>query len=185
MPELPDITVYLEALERRVVGQVLQKIRVLDVFVLRTAVPPVTSLEGVRINSLRRLGKRIVFGFEGDRWLVLHLMVAGRLQWQDVVAGVADPGDCEGGAKRTSLRRAYGRPAGVGDPRLLPGSIAEEDPERARPVHLPDRHVDPHGGGDQASGFATRRSRHGRAGGGMIAAGSIFSLPPPRSLPAL
>src|ERR1700709_733159 len=92
MPELPDITVYLEALERRVVGQVLEKIRVLDGFVLRTAVPPVTSLEGMRINSLRRLGKRIVFGFEGDRWLVLHLMVAGRLGGQDGVAGVAAPG---------------------------------------------------------------------------------------------
>src|ERR1700709_810152 len=92
MPELPDITVYLEALERRVVGQVLEKIRVLDVFVLRTAVPPITSLEGARVNSLRRLGKRIVFGFEGDRWLVLHLMIAGRLQWQDVVVGVGDPG---------------------------------------------------------------------------------------------
>jgi formamidopyrimidine-DNA glycosylase len=81
MPELPDITVYLEALERHVVGHVLEKIRVLDVFVLRTAVPPIQSLEGQRVERLRRLGKRIAFGFPGDRWLVLHLMVAGRLQW--------------------------------------------------------------------------------------------------------
>jgi len=81
VPELPDITVYLEALERRVVGQILEKIRVLDIFVLRTAVPPIQTLEGARVEKLRRLGKRIVFGFAGDRWLVLHLMVAGRLQW--------------------------------------------------------------------------------------------------------
>jgi len=92
MPELPDITVYLEALERRVVGQVLEKLRIVDVFVLRTALPPIDSLVGKRVVGLRRLGKRIVFGFEGDRWLVLHLMIAGRLQWTPAVAGVADPG---------------------------------------------------------------------------------------------
>ena len=81
MPELPDIAVYLEALERRVVGQVLEKIRVLDVFVLRTAMPPISSLEGQRVERLRRLGKRIAFGCANGRWLVLHLMIAGRLQW--------------------------------------------------------------------------------------------------------
>jgi formamidopyrimidine-DNA glycosylase len=81
MPELPDITVYLEALEPRVVGQVVERIRVLDPFVLRTALPPISSLEGQRIERLRRLGKRIAFGFAGGRWLVLHLMIAGRLQW--------------------------------------------------------------------------------------------------------
>lgn len=83
MPELPDITVYIEALERRVLGRVLEKIRIVDVFVLRTAVPPIDSLAGRRVVALRRLGKRIAFGFEGDRWLVLHLMIAGRLQWSD------------------------------------------------------------------------------------------------------
>jgi formamidopyrimidine-DNA glycosylase len=83
MPELPDITVYQEALERRVVGQVLEKIRVLDVFVLRTAIPPIASLEGQRVESLRRLGKRIAFGCANGRWLVLHLMIAGRLQWTE------------------------------------------------------------------------------------------------------
>lgn len=81
MPELPDITVYLEALERRVSGRVLESIRVENVFVLRTAVPPVASLERRRVIALRRLGKRIAFGFEGGCWLVLHLMIAGRLQW--------------------------------------------------------------------------------------------------------
>jgi formamidopyrimidine-DNA glycosylase len=86
MPELPDITIYLEALEQRVVGQVLTKIRILDVFMLRTAKPPIDSLVGARVIGLRRLGKRILFQFEGDRWLVVHLMVAGRLQWADATA---------------------------------------------------------------------------------------------------
>jgi len=65
MPELPDITVYLEALEARVLGRVLERIRIVNLFVLRTAVPPVSSLEGRRIIALRRLGKRIAFGCEG------------------------------------------------------------------------------------------------------------------------
>lgn len=81
MPELPDITVYIGALERRVVGRRLEKIRLADIFVLRTAVPPIDSLHGRRVVALRRIGKRIAFGFEGERWLVLHLMIAGRLQW--------------------------------------------------------------------------------------------------------
>jgi formamidopyrimidine-DNA glycosylase len=88
MPELPDITIYREALERRVIGHVLEKIRVLDIFVLRTAVPPIQSLEGQRVVALRRLGKRIAFGFADGKWLVLHLMIAGRLQWAE---GAAKP----------------------------------------------------------------------------------------------
>ena len=83
MPELPDITVYLEALERRVLNRVLERIRLADIFVLRTAVPPIDSLAGRRVVSVRRLGKRIAFGCEGDRWLVVHLMIAGRLQWTE------------------------------------------------------------------------------------------------------
>lgn len=89
MPELPDITVYLEALERRVVGEVLERIRVLDGFVLRTAVPPVSALEGLRVERLRRLGKRIALGFANGRWLVLHLMIAGRLQWTPAATTLA------------------------------------------------------------------------------------------------
>ena len=88
MPELPDLTVYLEALERRVVGRVLERVRLENVFVLRTAVPPIDSLTGRRVVALRRLGKRIVFGFDDDHWLVLHLMIAGRLQWAE---GAAKP----------------------------------------------------------------------------------------------
>lgn len=83
MPELPDITVYLEALEQRLIGRVLEKVRLADMFVLRTAVPPLESLEGRKVEALRRLGKRIALGFGGDRWLVMHLMIAGRLQWSD------------------------------------------------------------------------------------------------------
>ncbi len=81
MPELPDITVYIEALERRVVGRMLEKMRIADVFVLRTAMPPISTLEGKRVVALRRLGKRIALGFEDGKWLVIHLMIAGRLQW--------------------------------------------------------------------------------------------------------
>jgi formamidopyrimidine-DNA glycosylase len=69
MPELPDITVYLEALEQRLMGQVLDRVRLEDIFVLRTAVPPIDSLEKRRVVALRRLGKRIAIGHEGDRWL--------------------------------------------------------------------------------------------------------------------
>jgi formamidopyrimidine-DNA glycosylase len=81
VPELPDIAVYIEALERRVVGQPLERIQLSNPFLLRTAVPPVSSAEGKRVVGLRRIGKRIVLALEGDLFLVLHLMVAGRLRW--------------------------------------------------------------------------------------------------------
>jgi formamidopyrimidine-DNA glycosylase len=86
VPELPDITVYLEALERRILGRTLVRLRVASPFLLRSIIPAVDELAGRRVTSLRRLGKRIAFGFEGDRWAVLHLMIAGRLQWRE--AGV-------------------------------------------------------------------------------------------------
>ena len=82
MPELPDITVYIEALEARVLGRRLERVRLASPFLLRTAVPPIKAAEGRAVVALRRLGKRIVFGLEGDLWLVLHLMIAGRLHWQ-------------------------------------------------------------------------------------------------------
>jgi formamidopyrimidine-DNA glycosylase len=81
VPELPDIDVYIEALTERVLGQRLGRIAVLSPFVLRTALPPIESIEGRSVTSLRRIGKRIVLGFDGDLWLVIHLMVAGRLHW--------------------------------------------------------------------------------------------------------
>jgi formamidopyrimidine-DNA glycosylase len=81
VPELPDIAVYLDALERRVLGRPIERIRLANPFLLRTAVPPIASAEGKRVVALRRIGKRIVLALEGERFLVLHLMVAGRLRW--------------------------------------------------------------------------------------------------------
>lgn len=89
MPELPDIVVYIEALEKRIQGSTLERVRVASPFLLRTAVPPLSSVEGKKIIELRRLGKRICFGLEGDLWLVLHLMIAGRLHWYDERAKAA------------------------------------------------------------------------------------------------
>ncbi len=82
MPELPDITVYLEALRARIEGEVLQQVRVASPFLLRTFEPPLEAVFNHRVNELRRLGKRIAIGLEGDLWLVIHLMIAGRLQWK-------------------------------------------------------------------------------------------------------
>jgi formamidopyrimidine-DNA glycosylase len=83
MPELPDVTVYIEALAARAVGQVLERIRLSDMFVLRTAIPPIDVLETRRVTAVRRVGKRIALGFEGELWLVVHLMIAGRLHWTE------------------------------------------------------------------------------------------------------
>ena len=83
MPELPDIVVYIEALEKRIQGTILERVRVASPFLLRTAVPPLSTVEGKKIVELRRLGKRICFGFEDELWLVLHLMIAGRLHWYE------------------------------------------------------------------------------------------------------
>ena len=83
MPELPDVTVYVEALEARVLGKRLERVKLMNPFILRTAVPPIGSAEGKRITGMRRIGKRIVFVLEGPLYLVLHLMIAGRLRWLD------------------------------------------------------------------------------------------------------
>jgi len=83
MPELPDIVTYLAALEKRVVGRTLESAIITSPFLLRTADPPITSIKGKQVVELRRLGKRICFRFENDVWLVLHLMIAGRLHWHE------------------------------------------------------------------------------------------------------
>lgn len=83
MPEFPDIIVYIEALKKRVSGVVLKNVRISSPFLLRTAVPPLESLYGKSVVDITRLGKRICFGFEDDLWLVLHLMIAGRLHWYE------------------------------------------------------------------------------------------------------
>jgi len=89
MPELPDISAYISALEPRIVGQPLQLVRIASAFLLRTAQPPVSSAEGRVVRELRRVGKRIVIGLDNDLWLVLHLMIAGRLHWKSPGARLA------------------------------------------------------------------------------------------------
>ena len=91
MPELPDITVYIEALEKRILGRTLEGFRVVSPFLLRTATPPLSKAIGKKIARLRRLGKRICIGLEGDLWLVLHLMIAGRLHWHARGVKVSPP----------------------------------------------------------------------------------------------
>jgi formamidopyrimidine-DNA glycosylase len=89
MPELPDIAAYISALEPRIVGQPLKKIRLVSPFLLRTAQPPLASVDGHIVGEVRRIGKRIAIGVEGDLWLVLHLMIAGRLHWRSSDAKLA------------------------------------------------------------------------------------------------
>ncbi len=86
MPELPDIVAYIDALEQRIVGQPLEHVRIASAFLLRTARPAVADVEGHTVRELRRIGKRIAFGFDNGLWLVLHLMIAGRLHWRPVGA---------------------------------------------------------------------------------------------------
>ncbi len=88
MPELPDVAVYVEALARRVVGQRLERVRVTSPFLLRTFDPPLAAAHGLRVREVGRMGKRIRFALEEDLSLVLHLMIAGRLQWEDAGARV-------------------------------------------------------------------------------------------------
>jgi formamidopyrimidine-DNA glycosylase len=81
MPELPDVVVYVESLERRIAGERLDRVRLISPFVLRTVVPPLAAAEGRRVAAVHRLGKRIVISLEAELFLVLHLMIAGRLRW--------------------------------------------------------------------------------------------------------
>jgi formamidopyrimidine-DNA glycosylase len=125
MPELPDIELYLEALDRRVTGTMLERIAVCNPFLLRTVDPPLDSMFGRRVVSLGRLGKRIVFELEDEYFLVLHLMIAGRLQWKECDAEVpARSGlalfEFDGGTlilteagkkRRASLHAVHGRAA--------------------------------------------------------------------------
>jgi formamidopyrimidine-DNA glycosylase len=90
MPELPDITVYVEALERHVLGRTLERVRIIKPFVLRSFDPPVTEAQGRAVTSVGRIGKRLTIGLERDIFIVIHLMIAGRLRW--VAAGAKPPG---------------------------------------------------------------------------------------------
>jgi formamidopyrimidine-DNA glycosylase len=89
MPELPDIAAYMSALDTRIIGQPLVQVRLASAFVLRTAQPAIGTVEGHVVRELRRIGKRIAIGFDNDLWLVLHLMIAGRLHWRAAGANLA------------------------------------------------------------------------------------------------
>lgn len=91
MPEFPDVTVYIEALEARILGAELDKIRLASPFLLRTVQPPILEVEGKKVIGLSRMGKRIVIGMESDFFLVIHLMIAGRLAWKDWIADQPRP----------------------------------------------------------------------------------------------
>src|SRR6185312_10764268 len=90
MPELPDVVVYLECLHSRVAGQTLQRVRLASPFLLRSVEPPLAQAQGRTVHGLRRLGKRLTFELDGDLFLVLHLMIAGRLHWK--APGAKPPG---------------------------------------------------------------------------------------------
>src|SRR5271165_5124114 len=91
MPELPDISAYIGALETRIVGQPINRVRLASAFLLRTAEPPIAAIEGRVVRGLRRIGKRIAIGTEEDVWLVLHLMIAGRWTWKILKLGLFGP----------------------------------------------------------------------------------------------
>ncbi len=91
MPELPDITAYLETLKECILNRTLQAVRIVSPFLLRTATPPITAASGKKALRLRRVGKRICIGLEDDLWLVLHLMIAGRLHWRPLAPSAARP----------------------------------------------------------------------------------------------
>src|ERR1041385_8203171 len=86
MPELPDISAYITALSTRIVGKAIERGRLASPFLLRTVDPPLSTIEGREVRELQRIGKRIAIGLDGDLWLVLHLMIAGRLHWRAVGA---------------------------------------------------------------------------------------------------
>ena len=89
MPELPDVSAYITALESSILGQPLHRVRIASPFLLRTADPPIRLVDGRVVRGLRRIGKRIAIGVDGDTWLVLHLMIAGRLHWKEPEARLA------------------------------------------------------------------------------------------------
>jgi formamidopyrimidine-DNA glycosylase len=154
MPELPDVAVYVECLERRVAGETLERVRLASPFTLRSVDPPLDAVAGRRVRGVRRLGKRIVLALEGDLFLVLHLMIAGRLRWRS--RGAKPPGrnglaafDFSSGTlllteasrkRRASLHVVRGREAlGAHDPGGL--EVLESDLERFGEVLRRESHT--------------------------------------------
>jgi formamidopyrimidine-DNA glycosylase len=154
MPELPDVTVYIEALDKRIVGQPLEALRIVSPSLLKTARPPIRSAEDRKVVRLRRIGKRIAVGLEGDLWLVLHLMIAGRLHWRErgakLARKIAHAGfDFPNGTlvltefgpkKRASLHMVEGE-AGLAahDPGGL--EVLDADPEAFRTALVAENHT--------------------------------------------
>jgi len=154
VPELPDIVVYIEALEQRILGQSLEGIRIVSPFLLRTATPPLASAIGKNVLRLRRLGKRICIGLEDNLWLVLHLMIAGRLHWRARGVKVSPPRGLAafdfpngsllwteaGSQKRASLHLVLGE---AGLLALDPGGleVLDADPSRFAAVLLSANHT--------------------------------------------
>ena len=181
MPELPDITVYIEALEKRIVGQRAERVRIVSPFLLRTVEPAVASVEGKKVVELRRLGKRICIGVDGGIWLVLHLMITGRLHWFDKIGKAVKLGGRQnlaafefssgtlvwteaGSQKRASLHLARGeeglRELDPGGAEVLECSLAEfAEVLRSENHTLKRALTDPR----WFSG-STERSRRGKAG---------------------
>ena len=159
MPELPDIVVYIEALEQRILAQTLERVQIASPFLLRTAAPPITTIEGHKVVELRRLGKRICIGLEGDLWLVLHLMIAGRLHWRELLV------------KTASVRRRADIRTGSGSDRVAARANAMRVPKnRLATFDFPSGTLSLTEAGTQrrfpSPGYWRRpsRSRSGRAG---------------------
>ena len=132
MPEYPDITVYIEAIERHALGQELREIRVTTPFLVRTYAPPIAVLRGQPLTGVRRVGKRIAFGFSNGHWLVLHLMIAGRLHWngkrQALASFVFENGTLtltEAGSRRQAAVHVFADWEGVGA--IDPGGLEVMD----------------------------------------------------------
>jgi formamidopyrimidine-DNA glycosylase len=140
MPELPDIVVYLEALKPRIRNQTLERVTIASPFLLRTAVPPITSVAGRQVVDLRRLGKRICIGLEGDLWLVLHLMIAGRLHWHeqtpDSTASVKGRTQIRTGSERVVSTRPPKNRLATFDFRSGTLSLTEAGTQRRASLHL-------------------------------------------------
>jgi formamidopyrimidine-DNA glycosylase len=143
MPELPDIVIYLEALEKRILGQTLEGVRLGNPFLVRTADPPLGAANGRTVHALRRVGKRIAICLDGDLWLVLHLMIAGRLHWRDRDAKLGGKISLaafdfssgtlvltEAGSKRRASLHVLGSEAAVRD--LDPGGLEVLDADFAQ-----------------------------------------------------
>src|SRR2546429_332600 len=140
MPELPDVTVYVEALRERVVGARLERLRLVNAFVLRSVDPPLSDVVGRAVTGVSRLGKRLVLPLPDERFVVIHLMIAGRLHWKAAGEGAARASrrreEALLGGHAGAARRLVGAPAPRGG-RRVPGGRARFPPRHGRARPLP------------------------------------------------